>query len=149
MRLFSMLIAVLIGDQLSKYVIVTSLEIGEKYPIFDDFFNITYIHNPGAAFGMMEGRIWFFIIAALVVVAGIIYYDIRYKPPHIVQYALGLIAGGALGNLVDRIFYKSVIDFISIGWWPVFNLADVAIVAGSTVLVVFIFYDEKHEVKNG
>lgn len=150
MRFFLTLISVLIADQLSKYIVVTNFKLGQKYPVVDDWFVLTYIHNPGAAFGMLEGKFWFFMGAALMVVAGMIYYTFRYNPPRIVKYALGLIAGGALGNLVDRIFYKSVIDFISIGWWPVFNLADVGITAGSIILICFMLYQERKDgVKNG
>lgn len=150
MRFFLTLIAVLIADQLSKYVIVTTFAPGEKYSVIGDFFTLICIYNKGAAFGILEGKLWFFIVAALLVVGGIIYYTLKYSLPPILQYALGLIAGGALGNLVDRIFYRSVIDFISIGWWPVFNLADVGITVGSAVLICFVIYKERKDgVENG
>ncbi|SHH01200.1 signal peptidase II [Thermosyntropha lipolytica DSM 11003] len=150
MRFFLGLIILLVADQLSKYAVITNLELGEKYPVIDEWFTLTYIHNKGAAFGIMEGGYWFFVVAALLAVAGMIYYVARYKPHPFLEWVLGIIAGGALGNLIDRIFYQSVIDFISIGWWPVFNLADVGITVGSVVLIFFILYSEKNEeVKNG
>ncbi|MBO8159422.1 signal peptidase II [Thermosyntropha sp.] len=143
MRFFLTMVIMLMVDQLSKYWVVTNFNLGEKWTIIEGILSFTYIHNPGAAFGLMEGKIWFFIFAAFMVVAGMIYYDSKYNPPDIIKYALGLIAGGALGNLVDRIFYKSVIDFISVGWWPVFNIADIGIVVGSIVIFIFLLYQER------
>lgn len=145
MRFFLSFIIVLIIDQFSKYLVISNFIPGEGI-IINSWLALTYVQNLGAAFGLMQGRTWFFVVSALVVMAGLIYYNVRYSLPPFLNYTLGFIAGGAVGNLIDRIFYHSVIDFISIGWWPVFNFADMAIVSG---VILLLFYILRYEKKAG
>jgi signal peptidase II len=134
--------AVLILDRLSKWWIMGNMNIGDSWPLISGFINIRYIHNKGAAFGILQGRGLLFILMAVVVIIATIYFIRKYQLPPMAMYSLGLIVGGALGNLIDRVIYGPVIDFISVGWFPVFNLADSAIVCGGILLVLWMFIDE-------
>lgn len=131
-------ISLLILDQLSKLWIIKKFQVGEGFYIIDKIFSITYVQNKGAAFGIMQGKQWFFIGAAILVIILISYYNLHNKPDKLMQYLSGLIAGGAVGNLIDRVLYNSVVDFISVGWWPVFNVADMGIVCGSVGLFIYL-----------
>ncbi len=132
--------SLVILDQLSKLWIIKKFQPGEGFYIIDKIISITYVQNKGAAFGIMQGKQWFFIGAAILVIALISYYNLHYKPNKYMQYLSGLIAGGAVGNLIDRMLYNSVVDFISVGWWPVFNIADIGIVCGSIGLFIYLLF---------
>jgi signal peptidase II len=86
----------------------------------------------------MQGQYWFFIIMAILVVIAMIIYNVKYSPAPWLQYATGLIVGGTIGNVIDRWFFGAVRDFFSIGWWPVFNVADMAIVSGGCLVMLYI-----------
>lgn len=133
------------ADQASKYVVLTRLSLGESWsplPALEKYVSITHVVNPGAAFGLFpdQGSL-FAVIAVVVVVAILIYY--RYLPTHnwLVRLSLGLQLGGALGNLADRLQHGHVIDFMDLKIWPVFNLADVAIVTGVGILAYFLLQE--------
>lgn len=127
-------------DQLSKIWIINNFEVGKSVYIIDNLFSLTLVHNAGAAFGILQGKSWIFIIAALLVVGVLTFYNIKYSPIAFVQYACGIVAGGSIGNLIDRLLYGSVIDFFSVGWWPVFNIADIGIVCGSISLLIYLLF---------
>ncbi|MCC5793743.1 MAG: lipoprotein signal peptidase [Chromatiales bacterium] len=139
-------LAVLVADQLTKLVIVRELELFERIPVLP-FFDIIRLHNPGAAFSFLAGasgwQTWLFSGIAVLVSGGIVWW-LRQLPPQgqrVVALGLALVLGGALGNLVDRLMYGYVVDFLLffIGdWsWPAFNVADSAITCG----VVLLLYD--------
>lgn len=130
----------LVVDQVTKYIIYTGMLPGESIPVFPPVFYITYVLNPGAAFGLLAHRTNLFIIVSLLVVAGVIA-GYRYLPRErtLVHNALGLVVGGALGNLIDRIRLGRVVDFLDFRVWPVFNLADTAIVIGALLLVIDVW----------
>jgi len=130
---------VLILDRFSKGWIMQNMNVGDGQAIMGDLVYLRYIHNEGAAFGLMQGGGLLFVVIAAVVIAGAVYFLFKYHLPPMAQYALGLITGGALGNLIDRVMYGSVVDFISVGWFPVFNLADCGIVCGGTLLVLWLY----------
>lgn len=135
----------LLGDQLSKFWIINNLTVGESLDIIPGIFSLTYVQNPGAAFGILQGRLWLFLIMALLVVMLMVWYNARYSPASIIRVCLGLIVGGAVGNLIDRWNYGSVVDFFSIGWWPVFNIADIGIVCGGIILLIYVFINDRKE----
>lgn len=141
-------LVVLALDQLVKYYIQTSMFLGMSIPVIDEVFHITYILNPGAAFGILQHQRVFFIFVALVLFAGIMYfYPKIQKENRLLVIATGLMAGGAAGNVVDRVKTGYVVDFIDFRIWPVFNIADVAIVVG-VGLVIFcsaFLQDKKDE----
>lgn len=143
MRFWLSLVSVLIVDQLTKWWVMGHYVPGQSKPLLDELMWLTYVENHGAAFGILAGRGWFFSLAAILVIAGMIIFHFLYKPSDRLQLYLGLIAGGALGNLVDRIRFHHVIDFFDLRWWPVFNIADIAIVCGGILLVLYLLRHEE------
>ena len=134
---------VLVLDQITKYVIQTHVRLNDSITVVPGFFNITHVRNKGAAFGILSTlpEFWrsaFFITVTLVAVAAIIALIIK-THERLLVYAFSLIAGGAIGNVIDRIRYGEVVDFIQ--WyvksyyWPSFNVADSAISIGVVLLV--------------
>jgi signal peptidase II len=136
-------------DQYTKWLVRSNLSFAESW-LPDQFqsllpyMRIVYWHNTGAAFGFFQNGNLIFIILGFIVSGVIIYYY-----PHVskedwwLKLALGLQLGGALGNLIDRLQYGHVIDFISIGSFPVFNVADSAITVGTCILLLGVFLKER------
>ncbi len=136
MWLFVLPLAVVILDQYSKYIVVENMALGESIPIIEEVFHLTYILNPGAAFGMFAHNRLFFIAIAVVVI-GIIIWARReiLASPWEVKAGCGLFLGGAIGNLIDRARQGLVIDFFDFRIWPVFNIADIAICIGVGLII--------------
>ena len=138
--LFSVAGAVLLLDIVTKALAVKLLTPGQPVSIIGDTVTWTLVRNSGAAFSMATGYAWVLTLVAVGVVVGIIWMGRRLVSPWW-AVGLGMILGGALGNLVDRFFRSPgplrghVVDFLSIGWWPVFNVADPAVVGGAILLV--------------
>ncbi|MCR4441163.1 MAG: signal peptidase II [Peptococcaceae bacterium] len=128
---------IILLDRTTKYLIGAHMKLAESIPIINGFFHLTYVKNPGAAFGMLADKRWLFIVITLVML-GIIVYTARNSSGKNTWFAvaLGMVAGGAFGNLVDRVKGGLVIDFIDFrGIWPyIFNIADSAIVVGVILL---------------
>ncbi|HZK43646.1 MAG TPA: signal peptidase II [Syntrophomonadaceae bacterium] len=140
MRFIISFLIILSLDQVSKFWIINNFEVGQSISLIDGIFSLTYVQNAGAAFGILQGKSWFFIIIAFIVIGFLSFYNYTYTPIFYVQYFSGFIVGGTVGNLIDRLLYGSVIDFLSIGWWPVFNIADIGIVCGSIGLLIYLFF---------
>ena len=141
---YVLLIAALIGgDQLVKLLVVQNFELFESLELWN-FIHLTYIHNTGAAFGMMEGARVLFLIFNIVLVAAVLW---AWKKPWMGRYkfAVSLIVAGALGNCIDRIFRGYVVDFIDFTYWPVFNVADIAVVCGTILLSIMILTAKEEE----
>jgi signal peptidase II len=134
---------VLVIDQLTKQWAVRTLgpEEGQRVIfLIGDWFRLTFLKNTGVAFGLFQDMSQVFTFTSLLITAGAIYFY-RYHLPtesRWVQTTLGLIVGGALGNVIDRVRLNYVIDFISVGWWPIFNIADSAISVGVTMLAGYL-----------
>lgn len=132
---------VLAADIATKSLAVAYIDPAEPISIIGDTVTLTLLRNSGAAFSMATGYTWVLTLIALVVVAVIIKFSSRLRSGWW-MLGLGLVLGGALGNLIDRIFRSPgplrgyVVDFVSVGWWPVFNVADSAVVCGAVLLVV-------------
>lgn len=144
--LLLMIAAVLFAfDLLTKCLAVALIEPGESVPIIGDFARFTLVRNPGAAFSMATGMTWLLTLIAVAVVIGVIRIG-RTLRSLWWAIGLGMVLGGALGNLVDRFFRSPgplqghVVDFVAIGWWPVFNVADSAIVCGAILLVALTVF---------
>jgi signal peptidase II len=139
LHLLLIVAAAVVGlDQLSKYIVSNTMETGQSIAVIRNFLYITYLRNPGAAFGMLPYRTVFFIIVTILVIGFIIYYY-RTLPPgfSLLRFGLALQLGGALGNLVDRLRGTYVIDFIDVTIFPpIFNLADTAIVIGIILFLI-------------
>ncbi len=146
MRFVAISLLTLLVDQISKYVITTTMLQGQSIAVLSPVFFMTYILNPGAAFGLLANKTGFLIVVSIIVVIGIMA-GYRYLPRERVwaHIALGLISGGALGNLIDRIRIGRVIDFLDFRVWPVFNLADTAIVIGALLLILDVWRKDSEE----
>ena len=143
---------VAVADQLSKMWIRSNLVVGQSLPE-TGFFRLTHIQNTGAAFGLFQGQSFALTIVALVgIIVLLVYALLIYRRFPILdnllgKSALGLILGGTVGNLIDRLHLGYVTDFIDIGIWPAFNIADSAIVVGVIILAYslrFLARAEKH-----
>jgi len=136
---------ILAADQLSKMWIRSNLLVGES--LFEiGFFRLTHIHNTGAAFGLFRDQTFLLTVVALVGAVCILIYTLlfyrRYPflPSILGTIALGLVLGGTVGNLVDRLLLGYVTDFIDVGFWPAFNVADPAIVVGVGILTYSLLF---------
>lgn len=155
---------IIILDQASKWAVYASLKLHQSVMILGDWLRLTYIQNPGGAFGVRWGHQGFYYAAALLVIAWIVWHLWHHRPPHRLSTgALALILGGAIGNLIDRLVLGRVIDFIDVEFpdmnipafdlglvhhpglqmdrWPTFNIADSAVTVGVILLVITLFYD--------
>lgn len=136
MWLFVLPLAVVILDQFSKYIVVENMALEESIPIIEEVFHLTYILNPGAAFGMFAHNRLFFIAIAVIVIGIIIWARKEIlASPWEVKAGCGLFLGGAIGNLIDRARQGLVIDFFDFRIWPVFNIADIAICIGVGLII--------------
>jgi len=132
--LIGVLGATLALDQLTKWLVTSNMAPGQSIPA-QGIARITYVHNTGGVFGLFQGYGMILTIIAFAAVGLMIWlYRSSPMPALIMRAALGLQMGGAIGNLIDRLRVGSVIDFIDLGPWPVFNVADSSIVVGITVL---------------
>jgi signal peptidase II len=136
---------ILVADLISKYWVLSNLNPGQSWnPVasLSPWVSITHVTNTGAAFGLFPDQGSLFVIIAVLVVTAIIFYY-RHLPGDQwwVKVSLGLQLGGALGNLLDRLRLGYVIDFIDFKIWPVFNLADSAIVIGVAILAYYLLRD--------
>jgi len=135
---------VLLIDQVTKAAISSKLFLGESIPIIKGILHVTFVKNTGAAFGLFKDSTYFFIavsIIAVVMIGIILLKAIRngkFLDNFLCNFGLILIMSGALGNLIDRVNLRYVIDFIDVRIWPVFNIADSAITIG-TALLIFSF----------
>ena len=134
-------------DLITKLLVERNLSYADRIPVIEGFFYLTHVRNPGAAFGLFSDgdatiRIWFFVVVSLFAI-GIILSFFRQLAPgdRLNAFALGLILGGAVGNLIDRIWLREVVDFLHVKlWggysWPDFNFADSFIVVGVAILIL-------------
>lgn len=136
--LFWLIAGITLGlDRVAKYYVITRMSIGQSIPIIKDFFHLTLIENPGAAFGMLANQTWLFILITVLVLGSIIYLVYTTARNNTwMLVALGLLSGGAVGNLVDRIQSGLVIDFLDFRgiWSYIFNVADMGVVVGVIIL---------------
>jgi signal peptidase II len=143
----------LILDQVTKYIIHTGMDLHESIPVITGFFSITYIRNPGAAFGFLAGasstfRYVFFIGVTIAAIGLILHYLRTYAAgDRLLTISLGMILSGAIGNLIDRVRFGEVIDFLDVyigtAHWPAFNVADSAISVGAFILFIHLIRQKK------
>lgn len=132
---------ILLLDQGTKYLVQEGMELYSSIPVIGQVLKLTYIRNPGAAFGISVGNRFLFIALSILACAVMVYYFLRMPREETWgRFAVTLIFGGAIGNLIDRLLYGEVTDFIEVGvagyYWPVFNVADMAVTIG--VILLFI-----------
>lgn len=139
-------------DQITKWLVVKNMYIGENIKVIENFLYITSHRNKGAAWGILQGQMWFFYIITTIVIIGIVYYiQKEIKGKKLMGISLGLMLGGAIGNFIDRLFRKEVVDFVNtyiFGYdFPIFNVADSALVIGVALLMLQMLREEKEAKK--
>jgi signal peptidase II len=141
-------IFIILIDQVTKWLIVTKMHLGESIPVINDILYITSHRNRGAAWGILQGQMWLFYVITVIVIVAIVYYiQKEAKGKWLLGVSLAFMLGGAIGNFIDRLFRKEVVDFIHtyiFGYnFPVFNIADSALVIGVVLLMIQMLHDEK------
>ncbi len=145
--LFGVALIIIVPDQITKYLVRTNLDLGEMWAPWDwlsPYARVVHWYNTGVALGMFQDRNTLFAITAVLVSAAIIYYYPQISSnDRVVRLALSMQLGGAIGNLIDRVTLGHVLDFISVGNFPVFNIADSSITVGVAVLLLGLFIQER------
>jgi signal peptidase II len=139
---------VILLDQLTKWLIVKNMELGESIQVIENFLYVTSHRNRGAAWGILQGQMWFFYVITIVVIIGlVIYIQKAAKGKLLLGVSLGFMLGGAIGNFIDRVYRKEVVDFINtyiFGYdFPIFNIADSALVIGVGLLMIDMIREER------
>lgn len=154
MIIYILFFSALALDQITKAIVRGSMTLavhgGESIPVLGDFVKFTYIENPGMAFGLQPGSSTVLTIFSVLATLGLIAYMVmHWHEGNGQKSGLSLILGGAIGNLIDRILFGRVVDFIDIGIgstrWPVFNIADAAVVIGMFILLYHVFVAGKKQ----
>lgn len=130
---WALVVGIFVFDRLTKFLVVSFMSLGSSINLAP-FVSLTYVMNTGTFFGLFKGAPMLFILLAFVVCLYIVWRYSSFKQIYVIPAAL--VFAGALGNLVDRLLYGGVIDFIDVGFWPVFNVADSAISIAVVLLVV-------------
>lgn len=146
---------VILVDQLTKWLVATNMEIGERIPLIEPYLGLLSHRNRGAAWGMLEGQMWLFAIVTIVVVIGIVYYFQKEgKNEPLFAWSLMLLLGGAVGNFIDRMVRGEVVDFVNVLIpvinydFPIFNVADAALTFGVVLVIIHLILDEKKNKKD-
>ena len=136
-------------DQISKNIVRNSMILYESFPVLGDLFKITYIENRGIAFSMFQesqNKLVLLVIPIIVIISLLVAFVRKkddYRP--IFSFSIMMIIAGGLSNLIDRIIFHSVTDFLDLKWFAIFNLADVFAVLGCIFLVISVFFFEKNK----
>ncbi|WP_027624706.1 signal peptidase II [Clostridium lundense] len=145
------IVIILLGiilDRITKLWAIKTLLSGKDIVIIKNFFQFSYLENTGAAFGIFRDKLMFLTVITLIVVFAIIVYLFKFKPSSkILRISLAFIISGAIGNLIDRIQYKYVVDFIllhykDVYYFPTFNVADILVSVGTILLAFFIIKED-------
>ena len=145
------LIAILI-DQITKYIVMKTMSLGESIEVIPNIFYITSHRNKGAAWGILQDKMYFFYLITIVFVIAVVYFiQKQAKGDKLLGVSLGLILGGAIGNFIDRLFRHEVVDFIHVyifGYnFPVFNIADSSLCIGVILMIIITLMEDKRGVK--
>ncbi|MDR1782222.1 MAG: signal peptidase II [Bacilli bacterium] len=148
-KLFLIILMVILVDQLSKYFISNNMHLYETINVIPNFFNLYYIQNDGGAFSILEGHMFLFYLVSIIGLV-ILYFIYKQANTNILKIAVAFVVGGLFGNLIDRVFYQKVIDFISLNFgsyhFAIFNVADIFITVGIILLLIdTLFINKKKE----
>lgn len=146
-------IVLAIADQIIKFFVSTNLKEAGSVSVVDNLLSFTYVENNGVAFGSFAGNRWIFVVLTTALIAAILIYMFRKKPQGKLFYiSVALIIGGGIGNLIDRVLFGYVVDYISLSFFPpVCNFADYCITVGTVLLMVYVLFftnTDKKELKN-
>ena len=150
MYYFLIIIVAVAVDQLIKRLVVDTMALYESIPVLQDVFHITYIRNTGAAFSIMEGQISVLILLPVVMItAAVVFIIIKRRTAHpLLMTSVAMIAGGGIGNLIDRVALGYVVDYLDFRVFPIFNAADIFVCAGCGLLILYVlFIDGKQDGK--
>ncbi|MFH0917860.1 MAG: signal peptidase II [Candidatus Omnitrophota bacterium] len=140
--IFIIVTSVILLDQATKFIAVRFLQLNTPVPLIKNFLNLTLVHNRGAAFGIFQNQLLLFVLVSLFAI-GFIFCNLRSKANSgLLKLTLSLILGGAIGNLIDRLRFGFVIDFLDLRIWPVFNLADSVITIAALVLTWELLFNK-------
>ena len=129
-------------DQISKYFFITQFKINESVPVIKNIFHLTVTKNTGGAFSFFSGNNSVFFWLSIIIIGILLYSLGQFPKNNLVLISMGFILGGAIGNILDRIFYGGVVDFLDFRIWPVFNFADSFITLGVAGILIYYFKEE-------
>lgn len=143
------IIFILLIDQISKIIVMNSLSLNKSIDIIKNFFRLTYTHNDGAAFGIFGGKTIFILLVSFFVLGYLLFELFRNKKPNkIMDFSITLIIGGLLGNLIDRLYFGYVRDFLDFKIFSydfaIFNIGDAAIVIGAALFLIGVIKEERN-----
>ena len=153
-KFYGIALIVVVLDQITKWMVVKNMELGERIVIWDPWFALLSHRNRGAAWGMLEGQMWLFTIVTIGVIIGIVYFNhTEAKGKPFFQVSLMLLLGGAIGNFIDRLYYGEVVDFVDVlipvinYHFPIFNIADAALTIAVIMLLIAMIMEDRAEKK--
>ena len=133
--IFIIVTSVILLDQTTKFLALRFLQLNTPVPLIKNFLNLTLVHNRGAAFGLFQNQQFLFVLVSFFAI-GLILYNLKNKTNSIIlKLSLSLILGGCVGNLIDRLRFGFVVDFLDLRIWPVFNIADSVITIAAVLLI--------------
>ncbi|MFH1063773.1 MAG: signal peptidase II [Candidatus Woesearchaeota archaeon] len=132
-------IAIIVVERIVKFYVTENLRPGESVPVMGSFLSITRSENVGAGFGVLPGQKWLFVAAAAIVLFLLVYFYSQIIYDKFLVFASAFILAGTVGNMMDRIFFGRVIDYIDLSFWPTFNLSDVSLTVGVILLLLYMY----------
>ena len=137
----------LIIDQITKFAVRSRMEIGETLPVFRGVLDFTYVQNRGAAFSLFQNsQLITVILPVITMIAGVLFLlHLRKKKEKLAELGVLLIMSGGIGNLIDRTVMGFVTDMISVGRFPVFNVADICVTVGCAVLILWVIIGDRKD----
>lgn len=154
-RLLPYFIVVIVADQVTKYIALTTLTVGLPVPVIGEYWRWTLTFNPGGAFGMQLGGTTYYLVSSLAILVILLFYIWRNRHIDFLAIPLTIVSAGAMGNIIDRIRFGEVVDFIDCEFfdinigsyhmdrWPIFNVADMAVSCGITATILLIMYHSR------
>lgn len=144
----------LLADQYTKYFISSNFQLGEGTNFLRGFIDIVYIHNTGGAWGLLSGSTYILLALTCVIIAFLIVYFVKYgRKSKLLFWAISLVISGGLGNMIDRVFRGGkVVDFLHFEFYPtfpVFNVADIGVVVGAGLLILYFVLDTLKDIRKG
>ncbi len=152
LKIMLIIVSIFLLDRFTKVLVINNLSLGESISIIDDFLNITYVNNHGAAFGIMDGKVIFIVIVSILIFAYLIYEIRKESHSKLITISISFVIGGLLGNLFDRVVYGHVIDFFDFNLFgydfAIFNVGDAFIVIGTILLAIGFLLEERNANNN-
>lgn len=150
---YAIVAVVIFADQIVKFLVRNGMKVGDSIPVIDNFFSITYVTNTGGAMSSFEGNIFLLIAIPIVaVIFAAVYIEKHHRIQNMLLLSVLLIIAGGVGNLIDRIMFGFVTDFLdftSLPFWNwVFNIADIAICLGCFLLIIYVLFLDKSQEKS-